>query len=128
MTNPNDTFPPLTYDNPSGRPPEEGVPIVVAPMLERPASPTPLERQNLVKKGRSDSFKLIVATGDAMEADGELISEVGVQEGSHVFPLVEPDNGKSNLVAGPLGSGKATYASVIDKGSSESKPSDTEYD
>ncbi|KAK8713518.1 hypothetical protein V6N13_148733 [Hibiscus sabdariffa] len=95
MTNPNNTFPPLTYDNLSGRPPEEGVPIVVAPMLEWPTS---------------------------------LISEVGVQEGSHVIPLVEPDNGKSNSVAGPLGSGKATYASVIDKGSSESKPSDTEYD
>ncbi|KAK8569179.1 hypothetical protein V6N12_007711 [Hibiscus sabdariffa] len=47
--NPSLTITALPYGNPSGQPSEDGNPTVVVPTLERPASPTPLEGDNLVQ-------------------------------------------------------------------------------
>ncbi|KAK8593673.1 hypothetical protein V6N12_045748 [Hibiscus sabdariffa] len=81
---------------------------------------------NSAKKGRSDSPSLVVV-GDAIDADGELNPGVGVKDGTPDISVV--DFKKRQSMAEPNGSGKASYASVVDSGSGSlnSKATETKY-
>ncbi|KAK8988400.1 hypothetical protein V6N11_029791 [Hibiscus sabdariffa] len=104
-----------TYATANGRPPDN-YPMVNSPIsLERPASPSPLENQPIVKKNKNEGG--IVANLD----DSAMDAEVGdgpqriVPDGNHVGE--KPDSGVGKSV---------TYASVTAKLTSDgSKPKST---
>ncbi|KAK8479343.1 hypothetical protein V6N13_080678 [Hibiscus sabdariffa] len=103
------------YATANGRPPDN-YPMVNSPIsLERPASPSPLEDQPIVKKNKNEGG--IVANLD----DSAMDAEVGdgpqriVPDGNHVGEKSDSGVGKS-----------VTYASVTAKlTSDESKPKST---
>ncbi|KAK9005939.1 hypothetical protein V6N11_034993 [Hibiscus sabdariffa] len=126
--NPNNTNATLPYGNPSGRPPEESTPTVIASQYERPTSPTPLEGQCLAKKGKRDL--LLVDNGsDDMDADGVMLLSDD-QNGDDLAGSGDALKvGQSQLHPEIPTLGKATYASVVDKESthSDTKKSGTKY-
>ncbi|KAK8480714.1 hypothetical protein V6N12_018487 [Hibiscus sabdariffa] len=114
--NPKDSVP---YGNPSGRPPEESIPIVLAPQFERPASPTPLEGQSFAKKGKSDG-SLGDNGSEDMDADGVMVINDGLKDADRADSGDALKAGESQLQFENPSLGKATYASVVDKDSSNS--------
>ncbi|KAK8606443.1 hypothetical protein V6N13_030725 [Hibiscus sabdariffa] len=105
----------LPYGNLSGRPPEEGVPVVVTPTLERPASPMMLKDQWLVKKGKRNSNGGFDEVPTGMDTNGEASSHNGLH-GDKVTGLGDEsvDGRQHDETHVP---DKATYASVVSKGS-----------
>ncbi|KAK8642015.1 hypothetical protein V6N13_011378 [Hibiscus sabdariffa] len=114
--NPKESVP---YGNPSGRPPEESIPIVLAPQFERPASPTPLEGQSFAKKGKSDG-SLGANGSEDMDADGVMVINDGLKDADRAYSGDALKAGESQLQFENPSLGKATYASVVDKDSSNS--------
>ncbi|KAK8585888.1 hypothetical protein V6N13_050858 [Hibiscus sabdariffa] len=114
--NPKESVP---YGNPSGRPPEESIPIVLAPQFERPASPTPLEGQSFAKKGKSDG-SLGANGSEDMDADGVMVINDGLKDADRADSGDALKAGESQLQFENPSLGKATYASVVDKDSSNS--------
>ncbi|KAL4297420.1 hypothetical protein GQ457_12G008290 [Hibiscus cannabinus] len=114
--NPKESFP---YGNPSGRPPEENIPTVLAPQFERPASPTSLEGQSCAKKGKSDG-SLGDNGSEDMDADGVTVINDGLKDADRADSGDALKAGDSQLQFENPSLGKATYASVVDKDSSNS--------
>ncbi|KAK9026780.1 hypothetical protein V6N11_039614 [Hibiscus sabdariffa] len=60
------------YDHPGGQPPDGSIVIPVASTRERQASPTPLDWDRFVKKGRGDGLDDSHESSTAMDAEGGL--------------------------------------------------------